>query len=367
MTKIQTDFALTIADWQAAQRFQSPLRIETRKKPSALLFVLVGTGFLVGFAGPLLQGSDGPIAAVVSALSIDGNPFWAIGFAAFCILLALAQSQHQFRASGAVGRPLSYVFHSSTLNWTDSAGEGTYALKFLLDWQESPDLFVLGSTLVRPILVPKRALDEQQQVALRALLVEQVGPQGEPRSMPEVAPLEPSKSPGGLVMETCLEKADLVAAQRVASKLGHNLPQLGLRLLVSLLGGTAMAKTFTGLAFSDLFGSLAQVGWSLVLFVFLTVSLSKQSAAMMTRLGFDGVRTRMTFLDDTFRLETPFYQQKRRLSALYRWLEAPTLFVLFESPVGFYMIPKRALTAAQTDEIRSLLTKHMGPPGTKRT
>ncbi len=63
--------------------------------------------------------------------------------------------------------------------------------------------------------------------------------------------------------------------------------------------------------------------------------------------------------EEGFEVKSQFAEGKSAWNMVVGWVELETSFVLFRSPVIFFVYPKRAFTAEQASEFRSLLQKHV--------
>ena len=62
----------------------------------------------------------------------------------------------------------------------------------------------------------------------------------------------------------------------------------------------------------------------------------------------DGIHSRTDVSDSTLRWDS-----------IANWIENRRVFVLYLSPVSFFPIPKRAMSAVQEDDLRALLRRHV--------
>lgn len=230
---------------------------------------------------------------------------------------------------------------------------GTVNMAYFRRWLEGPSLFLLLGPSSAQYLIPKRALSQGMETALRDFLLQNIGPQGETREGLDAEVLAPLEESWPLVMEFSLTRDDVQEASRLYQRTSSGLYAWGFRVVVCAAVGLMFAHLFTERSLTELLGSPAHGLATLALLVFMLAAGRRQSRLFLANAGLEGRSLRCCLRDDVFFWEAPLYRGERRLAAFTRWMEGPNLFLLFESGRASHILPKRALSESQMQTLRS--------------
>lgn len=156
MDPIRIEFELTAGDYEDFYN-SSPIQPAKLVKPLTLLGLgLLGAVFTISPQGGL-HGSARllaiPLTLLLMAVSAGFSPSFRRRF-----------------IQARMGKPGWVTFDETKLQWLDPEGQGTLGMDPPLRWRETSTLIVVARNGPSPLIIPKRAMTNEQLQALRSVL-----------------------------------------------------------------------------------------------------------------------------------------------------------------------------------------------------